>query len=145
MSILKSQAAKLLRNEPRTRHSATPAWAPLLVFAALFLRALVPAGFMLAPVDGRLAFVPCDAAVSAGEHQHHGHPGHDNAAHHEGVHSDPTCPYAQSAGPAPLPTLPVLVSAATLGQLVAPREATQTLLRCGPTRQQTPRGPPLLA
>ena len=142
MSILKSQAAKLLRNGPRTRHSATPAWAPLLVFAALFLRALVPAGFMLAPMDGRLALVLCDAEMSAGEHQHHGH---DNAAHHESSHGDPTCPYAQSAGPAPLPTLLVLASAATLDQLIAPSRATQTLLRCGPTRQQTPRGPPLPA
>ena len=143
MLILKSQAAKLLRNEPRTRYSATSAGVPLLVLAALLLRALVPAGFMLAPVDGHLAFVLCDAEMSAGEHQHHHHRGHDNAAHHQGVHGDPTCPYAQSAGPAPLPTLPVLVSAATLDQLAAPSGATQTLLRCGPIRQQTPRGPPL--
>jgi hypothetical protein len=143
MLILKSQALKLLRNEPRTRHRATSAWAPQLVCAALLLRALVPAGFMLAPVDGHLAFVLCDAEMSAGEHQHPHHPGHDNAAHHQGVHGDPTCPYAQSAGPAPLPTLPVLVSAATLDRLLAPSGATQTLLRCGPTRQQTPRGPPL--
>jgi hypothetical protein len=127
MLILKSRALKPLRNEPRTRHRATSAWAPLLVFAALLLRAFVPAGFMLAPVDGHLAFVLCDAEMSAGEHQHHDHPSHDNAAHHEGVHGDPTCPYAQSAGPAPLPTLPVLVSAATLDQLVAPSGATQTL------------------
>jgi hypothetical protein len=142
MLILKSQAAKPLRNESRTRYSATSAGVPLLVIAALLLRALVPAGFMLAPVDGHLAFVLCDAEMSAGELRHHHHPGHDNAGHHQGVHGDPTCPYAQSAGPGPLPTLPVLASAATLNQLVAPGGATQTRLNCGPTRQQTPRGPP---
>jgi len=129
------------------RHIGIPRWATLLVLGLLFLRALVPAGFMLAPVDGSLALVLCDAERSAGElqHQHHHHPGHDDAAHHEGAHSDPTCPYAQSAGPAPLPTVPALASAATFDQSVAPTAVTQTHLRFGPTRQQTPRGPPSLA
>jgi hypothetical protein len=126
------------------RHIKKPGWATLVVLGALFLRALVPAGFMPAPVDGRLAFVVCDARMSAGVHDHH-HPGHDNAAHHEGTHSDPTCPYAQSAGPAPLPTLPVLAGAAASDQLVPPAAVTQTFLAFGPTRQQSSRGPPPLA
>ena len=127
------------------RHIKKPGWATLLVLGVLFLRALVPAGFMPAPVDGRLAFVVCDAEMSAGIHQHHHHSGHDHAAHHEGAHSDPICPYAQSAGPAPLPTLPVLAGAAASDQMVPPTAVTQTFLRFGPTRQQTSRGPPLLA
>lgn len=127
------------------RHIKNPGWTTLLVLGLLFLRALVPAGFMLAPMDGSLAFVlGCDIEMSAGEHQRH-HPGHDHAAHQHDGHTDPTCPYAQSAGPAPLPTLPVLAGAATVDQLVAPSAITQTLLRFGPTRQQTPRGPPSLA
>jgi len=127
-------------------HGANSPWATPLVLGMLLLRALVPAGFMLAPVDGRLVFVLCDAEMPAGAHpHHHHHPGHDNAAHHEGAHGDPTCPYAQSSGPAPLPTLPVLAGAATSDQLVIPAAVTQTLLRFGPTRQQTPRGPPSLA
>ncbi len=83
------------------RHLRNPGSATLLILGWLFLRALIPAGFMLAPVDGRLALVVCDAEMSAGEQHHHHHPGHDHTAHHEGVHSDPTCPYAQSAGAAP--------------------------------------------
>ena len=128
------------------RHIKKPGRATLLVLGVLFLRALVPAGFMPAPVDGRLAFVVCDAKMPAGVHQHHhAHPGHDNAAHHEGAHSDPTCPYAQSAAPAPLPTLPVLAGGAGCDLLVPPAAVTQTFLAFGPTRQQSPRGPPLLA
>jgi hypothetical protein len=129
------------------RRIKRPGRATLFVLGALFLRALVPAGFMLAPVDGRLEFVLCDAEMSADEPQrhHHHHSGHDNAAHHDGAHSDPTCPYAQSAGPAPLPTLPVLAGAARLDQLAAPTAVTQTLLSFGPPRKQSSRGPPHLA
>lgn len=115
----------------------------MLVLGMLFLRALIPAGFMLAPVDGSLAFVVCDAETSVGEHQHHHHhSGHDHTAHERGAHSDPTCPYAQSAGPAPLPTLPALAGGATIDLLVPPPAFTQTRLTFGPIRQQSPRGPP---
>jgi hypothetical protein len=86
--------------------------------------------------------VLCDAGTSAGEHQHHHPPSGHGVAHHDGAHNDPTCPYAQSAGAAPLPTLPVLTGAATAGQPVGAVAVTQTRLRFGPTRQQTPRGPP---
>lgn len=128
------------------RHLRNPGWVTLLILGWLFLRALIPAGFMLAQVDGGLALVVCDAEMSAGEHQHHHHhPGHDHPAHHEGVHSDPTCPYAQSAGPAPLPTLPVLVGGAVHDRLVPPAAVTQTIATFGPPRQQTSRGPPPFA
>ncbi len=128
------------------RRIMKPGWATLLVLGLLFLRALIPTGFMLAPMDGSLAFVLCDAEMSAGEHQHHHHhPGLDQAAHQHDGHVDPTCPYAQSAGPAPLPTLPVLTGIATIDLLVPPLAFTQTLLTSGPPRQQTPRGPPHFA
>ena len=121
-------------------------WAALLVLGLLFLRALVPAGVMLAAVDGNLALVLCDAETPAGEHQHHHHHlGHDHAAHHEGAHTDPTCPYAQSAGPAPLPALPVLAGGAVHELLVPPAAVSQTFLSFGPARRQTSRGPPPLA
>lgn len=113
----------------------------LLVLGMLCLRALIPAGFMLAPVDGRLAFVLCEAEGPAAGHHHSGH---DHAMHHHGA-ADPTCPYAQSAGPAPLPTLPVLAGAAFLDVLISPTDYSQTLLRFGPTRQPSSRGPPRLA
>src|SRR5688572_17441061 len=88
-----------------------------LTAAVLCLRALIPAGFMLAPVDGHLEMVFCDAAAPkpihhppmAHVHDMSGmeHGGPEHAASEHGVtgyaHADPTCPYAQSAGPAPLP------------------------------------------
>jgi hypothetical protein len=129
-----------------------PGWASVLVLELLFLRALIPAGFMLAPVDGNLAFVLCDldlpvAAMSdAGmpASHHHMHAGHDHADHPHGVHGDPTCPYAQSGGPAPLPTLPVLVSGTTFARPRLPTAITQTRLSFGPIRQPSSRGPPHL-
>jgi hypothetical protein len=130
----------------KIRYRSIPKWATLLVFGMLFLRALVPAGFMLAPVDGHLAVVLCEPGVMASgdHHLHHHHPGNDPAAHH-GMHGDPSCPYAQSAGSAPLPTLPVLTAGAIPDRLAATPVATQTLLTFGPPRQQTSRGPPSLA
>jgi hypothetical protein len=116
----------------------------LLVLGVLFLRGLIPAGFMLAPVDGTLAIVLCDMQMSAGEPHHPA--GHDHrGAHHHGGGGDPICPYAQSSGPAPLPALPVLAGGAILDQMVAPTAFTQTLLTFGPIRRQSPRGPPRLA
>jgi len=127
-----------------SRQVKQPTWATLIVLGVLFLRGLIPAGFMLAPVDGTMAVVLCDMQMSAGV-QHH-HAGHDHgAAHQHGLGGDPTCPYAQSAGPAPLPTLPVLAGGAILERLVAPSAFTQTLLTFGPIRHQSPRGPPRLA
>jgi hypothetical protein len=166
----------------RIRYRSIPQWATLVVFGMLLLRALVPAGFMLAPVDGHLAFVLCEPGVMASgnmmasgdamapdmmasgdamapdmmasgdamasmDHQHHHdhhHPGNDLAAHH-GAHPDPTCPYAQSAGSAPLPSLPVLTAGPIPDRLAAPPAVTQTRLTFGPPRQQTSRGPPSLA
>jgi Protein of unknown function (DUF2946) len=127
------------------RHFRNPGRTTLLVLGMLFLRALVPAGFMLAPVDGGLTVVVCDVEMSAGERQHHHHPGHDGAAHPDGAHSDPTCPYAQSAGPAPLPTLPAIAGGAVSDLQEQPAAVAQIISTCGPIRQQSPRGPPSLA
>jgi hypothetical protein len=135
------------------RHIKRPGWASLLVLGLVLLRGLVPAGFMLAPVDGRLAFILCDAdasmpAMPAGAMPASHDPMHmamDHAAHGHGAHGDPTCPYAQSGGPAPLPTLPVLAGDTTFERPRLPADITQTLLGFGPIRQPSSRGPPQLA
>lgn len=129
------------------QHIMIPRWPTLVILGLLFLRALVPAGVMLAPMGGSLALVLCETAITESEEprQHHHYSGHDHVTHHEGAHADPTCPYAQSGGPAPLPTVPVLATAAIIDQLVVPTAATQTLLTFGPIRRQTSRGPPTLA
>jgi hypothetical protein len=134
------------------RHIKKPGWASLLILGLVLLRALVPAGFMLAPVDGHLAFVLCDAdapmpAMPAGAmpaSHHHMHMAMDHAAHGHGAHGDPTCPYAQSGGPAPLPTLPVLAGITIFERPTLPAAITQTLLGFGPIRQPSSRGPPHL-
>lgn len=124
-----------------------PSWAAAVVIAMLAVRALVPAGFMVAPVDGSLSFVLCEPDVLGGPqgHQHHHHPGHDEAAHSGGSHGDSTCPYAQSAGPAPLQALPGVAAASTIVEALVPTIRHQVSLRSGPIRQQFPRGPPALA
>jgi hypothetical protein len=134
----------------RMRHIKKPGWVSLLILGLVLLRALVPAGFMLAPVDGHLAFVLCDGyapmpadAMPASHHHVHMAMGHAN--HQDGAHGDPSCPYAQSSGPAPLPTLPVLASGTAFERPQLPAAITQTLLGFGPIRQPSSRGPPHLA
>ena len=134
------------------RHIKKPGWGSLLVLGLVLMRALVPAGFMLAPVDGHLAFVLCDAdatmPMSAGampSNHHHMHMAMDHATHSHGAHGDPTCPYAQSGGPAPLPTLPMLAGVTEFERPPMPSAVTQTLLGFGPIRQPSSRGPPHLA
>jgi len=127
-------------------------WA-YLVLGLVLLRGLVPAGFMLAPVEGNVAFVLCSvdmpaAVMGAGAMQmpaghRHGHASQDHGAP-RGAHGDPTCPYAQSGGPSPLPALPVLAGGATFERPPLPAAITQTLLGFGPIRQPSSRGPPHL-
>ena len=104
----------------------------------LCLRALVPAGFMLAEVDGTVRVVLCDADAP-GVHGHH-HPGDHQNHHHTRL--DSSCPYAQSAGPAPLPvTLDVAdIRLAVLQPL--PQASSQLEAQFGPSREQQPRAPP---
>lgn len=113
----------------------------LWVVPALLFRALIPIGFMLDPIDGRAEIVLCgsDAPIAGEQHR-----GGDNAGHHHHSHVDPTCPYAQSAGAAPLPAWPVLAAAPAPGIASAAGEQ-QIHAHFGPTRRHSPRGPPRLA
>ncbi len=126
----------------------TPHWAALVLLGLLALRALVPAGFMLGTVDGHLGFVVCEAGLATDHPMHHAgmhHAGmhHEGMPGHSGAH-DSDCPYAQSAGAAPLPTLPWLAGALVPGALVALSESQQAPALSGPTREPASRGPPLL-
>jgi hypothetical protein len=88
--------------------------------------------------------VLCEPGVMTAGHHHH-HPGSDPGSHHDGSHGDPTCPYAQSAGSAPLPALSVPTVGPVYDRVAAAPAATQTLLTSGPPRLRTSRGPPSLA
>jgi hypothetical protein len=116
-------------------------WAAPWVLAMLCLRALIPAGFMLVPVEGQVAIVLCETNAARLASQP---VGHDHASHHH-TEVDRSCPYAQSSGPAPLPTLPILGPQRVALAALSPIEIAQTHLQPGPHRQQSSRGPPRLA
>jgi hypothetical protein len=111
------------------------------VLPVLLLRAAIPAGFMAASVDGALQIVLCQPQMMGGHHHHH-HSGTQNPVPSD---ADPTCPYAQSTGPALMPALPVLPAMAVMHRMSAPAAAAQPPFSVGPPRQQSPRGPPVLA
>lgn len=116
-------------------------WSGLATLGLLLLRSLIPAGVMLSVQDGQLAITLCSLDASGGAH----HAYHDgDHAGHTGVHPDPTCPYAQSSGPALLPTVPLLAGAAPLRRFLEPSPVTSLIASPGPPREQFPRGPPSL-
>src|SRR5882724_3858571 len=141
MRALVQGGSAMRKGTQRSRHGALHRAAPL-VLLLLCLRALVPAGFMLASVDGRLDIVLCDSGAGLHHHHHHdeggggsGNPGHDSI-----------CPYALSGGPAPLPAIVYAGVTAIAGiESPPPLPVAQTCPRCGPVRLQTSRGPPQLA
>jgi hypothetical protein len=115
-------------------------WVAPIFIALLCARALIPAGVMLAPIGGQLEVVLCDADA-ANALRHPG--GHEHSGHHHSA-TDPTCPYAQSAGPAPLPSLPVVAASPIVVVPLAAAFDSQIFSTSGPARQQSPRGPPFL-
>ena len=111
------------------------------VLPVLLLRASSPAGFMAASVDGNLQIVLCQSDMMTGGHHHHHHDARGGAS----IDVDPTCPYAQSAGPALMPVLPLLPTVAAMHCLESTAPISHTRNAFGPRRQQSPRGPPTLA
>lgn len=101
----------------------------------LGLRATIPAGFMAAPTSSGFAMVFCEPGALQG-HAHH-HPGHGA--------TDPSCPYAQSSGPASLPAPPALAADVRLAMRVQFGVPAAPATLSGPRRQQSSRGPPILA
>jgi len=125
------------------RHRLTLA----LLGCALFLRLLVPAGWMPAPDRGAFAIEPCPAAAPvasahAAAHHHHGRADHQShSSNHDG-----DCAFAPlSAGIASLDLAPL----AAAPVLIAQRQATPLVaspLKTGPPALPPPAtGPPALA
>jgi len=119
------------------------ALAAVLAFA---LHALVPQGYMWAPVDGRVAVVACSDyafdVLALAAHQHHHH-----AAHHAGGHgaAAQSCPYALAGGAALVASAPLLaVQQFALSQTRLP-QLDQSAPRSIPLRFAAPRGPPTLS
>jgi hypothetical protein len=118
-----------------------------LLLQAILFRALIPVGFMPAPgADGGLSVIFCAAVGGAHGPAHAHHHGHDGATEegHGSGHAQYSCPFAASAGLAPLPDFSV--PAPAQADLFAPagvigtRQFVPTILRA-----QSPRAPPGVA
>ena len=121
---------------------------PLLM--ALLYRAAIPAGFMpMVDADGRLAIEFCPGvegvpSLAGHEHHHHmdGHVGGRGGDKGGGAHS--VCPFAASAGSAPLPNKvwPVAVAQAhsDLRASVPASISSPTILRSQQSRAPPPSG-----
>jgi hypothetical protein len=86
----------------------------MLLAAALFLRLLVPAGYMVGSAAGVPALVPCPAVVAAPVMAHHGH--HDGRA----PHGEAPCPFAALAAPALPPADPFALTSSKPAYALAP-------------------------
>lgn len=116
------------------RHTGLPPLALLALLMALLLRAGIPAGYMLAPVDGAPRIVPCSGIAPVVPH-HGGH--HDHAPRTEAP-----CAFALVAPPA-LPDLPPLLAPpAPVPALVAPAAAETAAMRPRATLPPPATGPP---
>lgn len=128
----------IMSTKPVRSAGSCSRWSAFVVLTALGLRALVPAGFMIAPVDGRAEIVFCGPDAAHALHSHGGHA--DRNGHRAQV--DPICPFAQSAAPAVASAVPVALP--VLVGTAAPLRGADALpfVWSGPVRQQSPRGPP---
>ena len=106
----------------------------LLCAAVLIARALVPSGFMLGNTSGHVGMVFCHAV---GSHAHH--PATGSSAGVEG-----RCAYAESAGPAPLPTLAAVAADLDPGRSPLPAEPNPRKHAEPRESAHAPRGPPHL-
>ena len=93
---------------------------------------------MVEPVHGHAEIVLCGSHPGHAIHAHAG--ATDRSGHRAGV--DPTCPFAQSAAPPIVATLPA--APAAFDGAAAPSRALDVVpfVPSGPSRQQSQRGPP---
>lgn len=112
-----------------------------LLAAALFLRALVPAGWMPAPDHGVFAVEPCpaaDPATMAGMADHHG-------SSHKDHQGDDACFSALLIGFAPTDATPTIVSASTMAETPLAHPAIAALPTGPPAPPPPATGPPQIA
>jgi hypothetical protein len=111
----------------------------MLLVAALFLRLLVPAGYMVGSAAGVPALVPCP---SAGAVPAMAHPGH----HHGPVsHAEAPCPFAALGAPALPPADPLALAPPQPGFALAAAWLPAESLAPGAAAPPPPaRGPPTL-
>jgi hypothetical protein len=106
-------------------------WVALALLPLLFARAVVPTGFMARLADGGIHYTFC---------------GHDGATtpKHPGD-TDRSCPFAQSAGAAPLPLLAIAPAPRPVARQTVAVVTSHPMPLSGPARQQRSRAPPPIA
>jgi hypothetical protein len=115
----------------------------VLAALALALRALIPTGFMLAPVDGHAQIVMCPAGLHQAGHAHHAGAAAGHAA--GSAHAADQCPFALAGGPG-LTGAASDLSDPHFFLLQPPRTvAFASVAISPPLRHHAPRGPPALA
>ena len=122
---------------PLARLRRASRWPALLAVLAFGLRALVPTGFMLAPVDGHVQWTLCP---DAGAHAHHHHAGMP-AGHAQQLH----CPFALASAAPLAAALPALVPPHAELRLPVAEPARPGRAADSPYRHAAARGPPTLA
>jgi hypothetical protein len=111
---------------------------------ALFVRALVPAGWMPAPNGGLFAIEPCPAAAAlplleAGRH-HHGNHGSGHGAAHDG-----DCAFGSLLTNAAPSAIPALAPAPAVVADAIARSSAAPVLKTGPPALPPPAtGPPAI-
>ena len=129
-----------------SRSRAARHWVGAVAVLVLALRALVPTGFMLERVDGRLSVVLCAATAPTlampGMH-------HDMHLAGHGVHhlmAAASCPFALSGGASLFASQALKVPEPYYMALHPARaRAVDSIPAPPPPRHQAPRGPPTLA
>ena len=130
-----------------------------LALAALTVKLLVPAGFMVGIVDGRVGLQICSgfgpvAAVPMSHHamadtvvaDHHGQAGHEGAGHDGAEHAgaEMPCPFAALAhGAVAAADLVLLASAIAFVLALGFVPVARPVVRCGPFLRPPLRGPPI--
>lgn len=109
-----------------------------LVAATLFLRLLIPAGYMLGAAGGVPALVPCPQFVAASAPMpHHGH------SHTPASHAEAPCPFAALSAPVLPPVDPLAFTEAAPSYDPPIEPLTVAFLAPRPASPPPPaRGPP---
>ena len=138
-------------------------WFAVLAALPLCLKALVPTGYMIAPVDGHARLVMCPAGIHQPSTMHHGagvtamdaagdmhmahveHPAAAIHAAHAAQHAAADCPFALAAAAALAADAPASAEPYFILLPNAPPVYVASFPAVPPLRHHAPRGPPSLA
>ena len=131
-----------------SRSARRSRWVSVFVVLVFALKALIPPGYMLAPVDGHARLVMCPAGIHypAGMHSMAGMVHVNEVGHAEHASLAVTqCPFALAGGVALLAAAGAVAEPHYVTLQPARPCATASVPTTPPARYHAPRGPPSLA